>query len=425
MEDNTNSSGISGVGRPSWLILLIVFCLVAAPKVAFLVRSANSWELQTHNDEHRHLKYAENIWNHGVSGHDEGIPDDREPVLYPLYLAPFVGLIDFRPVPALWGQVAIWSAAGVLAFLIAGSLYGRVVAWATVGLFATYFPGMTYPSYFFTEAQALLLMMLSVYCVIRWEQAGSEPAGNRWAFTTGIMCALHALTRVIAFPLVLPAVAYIAWRKWRGGQAWVRPALLVGLGFLICYAPWVIRNQVVLGRPTVLLSKGDRAFSFGHRSAVFLAQGMSLEEARIKAKDLSIPTPTGVSNRLLAMGQRFQIMMGCNMRLGIPFPFAGRHFGNSRWSNWANYLWNACMFLGLFVACGIALVRRDEVLGFLILFPFGLVVLYSIVHAIPRYQALPYLLWCLPSAYGWVFLLGCATVRTNGWSPLKWQAGKA
>lgn len=415
------------MSKPIFPIIIFAVLLAAGPKAAFLVKNGLSWELQPHNDEYRHLAYAENLWKLGTFGREPGVADAWQEPLYPILLAPFVGLVSFRPIAILWLQVAFASFASVFVVLTAFRLGGSLAAILSAVLFATYLPMVSSPSYFLMETLAVFLFVATLWLFD--VSVTKETGGAAGGFLFGALNALHALTRFVAFPLIAASGLVLLTSSFGRTR---RHAVFFGwalLGFCVAYSPWVIRNYVSLDRLIVLSPKGDRAAGFAQACAEYVRAGHDLGTARELARERlfrgspSDASPAAGTSRFSVgyvrdSGQRLGIMLGVHPVLGLPFPFAGCHYGSSWASNWANYLWTATMFLGVLMASVQGLLRWDVRLLHTIVLPLALVVLYSLVHAIPRYQVVSYAAWTVPAGIGWAQTMAWGWQKLRGSWPL-------
>ena len=399
------------------ILLMISFSLLAfIPRAGFLARNANAWELESHNDEWRHLEYATNLVDTSTFGREAGVADAEQPPLYPLVLSPFVSMFGWRSITVLWFQILIVSAASGICSVIA-SWHGGLPAGIIAGTAATfYLPMVSYPAYFMTESISVLLFVLALLAFDVSFAAGSRTQAAKAAVANGSMLAMLALTRFAAFPLVLVSTTLILFRD---GFSLKKNAILVavlGVAFCTTYSPWVIRNAVVFQKMILLSPKGKDAAGFAFYCAMNIRNGENLGQARelarrkvaeLKSQGLS---PDHEVDRFSAdylanCFQRFRIMLGEHPVLGLPVPFGGVKYGQSLLVNWANYLWTLTMYAGLLVAVVVAVAERDVRLAHLILLPLALLTLYSLVHAIPRYQAVTFFTWSIPAGIGWACLL--------------------
>lgn len=200
-------------------------------------------------DAGHYFRYAQNLVTHGIYslgpvGSDPPAPDAVRSPGYPLFLAPFVRsdareatvLLRIHLVQALLGTLAIG-----LAFLAARGPCGDWGALAVATLVAASPHLVVMNSYVLSEALFAFLLAASVAL------AAHLGAGNRnaLAMAAGVFIGLAALTR--------PWLQYFVPVLWL--WAWLgRPpplnasrTLLLTLGFLLVFGPWVGRNLATLG----------------------------------------------------------------------------------------------------------------------------------------------------------------------------------
>jgi hypothetical protein len=71
---------------------------------------------------------------------------------------------------------------------------------------------------------------------------------------------IAALTNPSLLAFLPAAGLYPAWRLWRDRHSWFRPAAVAALVFVVCIAPWMIRNRAVFGE--WIFIRGNAAFEF-------------------------------------------------------------------------------------------------------------------------------------------------------------------
>jgi len=148
-------------------------------------------------------------------------------------------------VQALAGGLACIAILGLARRLygrLAGVLAGGVMA---VYPFVIYFTGET-----LTETFFIALMSTSFYLVMRVVQ---NP--TRWAVVCGgLTLGMGALCRPPAFMFVLAILVAAVWMRCKGSFAVSRSLLLCGIVATLIVTPWCVRNSVLFGRPTFLVS---------------------------------------------------------------------------------------------------------------------------------------------------------------------------
>ena len=171
-------------------------------------------------------------------------PTAFRPPLYPALLGVFswvtggsVGVGQL--VNVALGMVVVVLAA-VLGAHIAG-YRGGVAAGIAVGLYP---PILANDVVLLSEPLSLVLLLAMILLLVR-----DRPA---WA---GVACGLLVLTRPSAQLLVVVVAAWLVWRAgWRAGARFAAVTVIV-------VAPWIVRNWVIVGSPTVVTSNGFNVVS--------------------------------------------------------------------------------------------------------------------------------------------------------------------
>ena len=409
---------------PSVLAIATIAVATLLPRAAFVARKANSWKLATHNDEYRHLQYADNLWNSGTFGRKVGVADCEQPPVYPMALAPFVGWFGFRPVAFLWLQVAMCTVSAVLAFILARRVHSCPAGWIAAAMYATYLPTVSRPTYFVNETLSVLLMF---GCLLLSSRLIKGACRLTTAGAAGVLFALLALTRFATFPLILvTAVIVIVTGKYQ--RPAIATAFILVAAFTAAYSPWIVRNYIQFNDIIVLSPKGETTAAFSQLCAMYIDGGDGLGEAREKAKEVvaariredrldELKTSRLSLQYARHCWQRLRILFGAHPVLGLPFPFSGSHYGNSVYSNWANYLWTFVMLLGVLIAAVIAFHRHNVHLAHVVLVPLALICLYSLVHVIPRYQIVSFAAWSVPAGVGWASVVAGITSSPGSSNP--------
>ncbi len=175
---------------------------------------------------------------------------------------------SFTLLPVYWLFGHSYLAAR-LWFCLLSALTCTAIAWAAtysfgpaVALLAALglaiYPGHFYYSmHLLSEIPYTLWLALGVGCAVR---ALDRAGGRRYAFATGVCWALAALARpqiILAVPVAIVCVLCL-WRRRRAGQATVYA--LMAIGMMIALAPWLIRNNMVFGRPALSTLNGGYTF---------------------------------------------------------------------------------------------------------------------------------------------------------------------
>jgi len=235
-------------------------CLVAAIALRGAVTWLHADELTVDRDAY--LGIARGVAEaRGLCSPGSTAPTAFRPPLYPLLLG---------------GLMAAVSAGVAVAFV--NGLFGATTVWAThrigqqLGLDRTSLVAavlvavdpllLQYTAQPMTETACTGLVALMLLAMVSDEWQGSR---GEWA--VGALFGLLVLCRPTFWPLA--GLMVVAWsvERWRGsfvgkGNKRVRPACQRGLpwravvGTLLVVAPWVIRNQLVLGTPLLTTTHG-------------------------------------------------------------------------------------------------------------------------------------------------------------------------
>jgi len=151
--------------------------------------------------------------------------------------APFLRFLQFCELAAFFWLV--WWMADAAGGAAVGWL-GLAVAFGSAPLL------IRSVNYLMTEMTCLVLTAAAMAAAVRSVQAG---VGRLiWSGTAGVSLALSALTRP-AFLYLIPASALGALVFGRRRAVWPVLTMVAAAGLML--APWVVRNQVVLGRASV------------------------------------------------------------------------------------------------------------------------------------------------------------------------------
>ena len=166
-------------------------------------------------------------------------PTAFRPPLYPALLGAFYWVTGVHVGVGQLLNVALGAGVVVLAAMLGAQIAGYragVAAGIAVGVYP---PLLANDVVLLSEPLSLALLLAMILLLVR-----SRPA---WA---GVACGLLVLTRPSAQLLV---VVVAAWLVWRAG--W-RAAARFGVVTIVLVAPWVVRNWVLVGAPTIVTSNG-------------------------------------------------------------------------------------------------------------------------------------------------------------------------
>ena len=390
--------------------MVVIFLLDFSVKSLFIAFPESDFSY----DEKQYLSSAANIWSEHTFGESSGKPWALVPVLYPLLLSRFVAL--FGPVPhvALYAQAALSGVTACLVYTLARRLAGNWAGWCAGLFYACYVPLMLFPRRFLTETLAVFWIVWCLFVIDNLLRSTTARRQVVWAIVSGASFALMSLTRDISMPLIAVSLVLYLLCHWK---CWPRCLAASGAACLAVYSPWVVRNYCTFGRPIVLTSRqsvlgNDFAGDLNRRpyyTAELVRQGYSLQEAIAEYREMKAKGETPDPNLSRLSGKyashcvyRLGIMLGTHPCLRLPWPFAGHRVDSiaPRPLRGFSLLWHPALFLGVFMACARVLIRRDIRLLHTLALPMALLVLYSLVHAIPRYQVVCYAGLTIPTGVG-------------------------
>jgi len=242
-------------------LLLGLICLAAvAARVAYRIHAGGDdfWQ----NGYLFFYEYAKNIAA-GKGLWIEGGGYAMRPPVYPYFLA-LTYLLGGNYLLVVIPQAVFGAVTIACAFLIGRELFSQ-----RAGLMAAFFTAF-YP-YYVVHDTALqetslvtALAALSVYLLLLARRRRSR---GIW-LGAGAMLGLAVLTRTTMMPFALAALAWIAVFGEGQGTAKLPRASLVLLAFAVVVGAWLIRNDLVIGRP-VLTSEAGYQFWTAHNPETF------------------------------------------------------------------------------------------------------------------------------------------------------------
>ena len=167
--------------------------------------------------------------------------------VYPAYIAGLQLLVGEPLIQetARVGQALLSAVLALVLYAIGCRLHSSAAGLWAAGLFALDLRFIVEASSISTETLFSLMLMLTVLAYLQ-ARAHAKPA---WWMLAGVLAGLTALTRAVAqlLPFVLLAHVWLQRRPRVAG----RHQLLLLAGFAVAVAPWVARNWVVFGSPSI------------------------------------------------------------------------------------------------------------------------------------------------------------------------------
>jgi 4-amino-4-deoxy-L-arabinose transferase-like glycosyltransferase len=218
-----------------------IFLAAAVARVAYIVIFMRHYEMRS-DAQHYHL-IATSI------AHGQGFAADYpygfdhatafRPPLYPLLLGGGYFAFGNHIATAQVLNVLIGSTVVLLIAVIAARIAGRPAALVAAGIACVFPPLLENDAVPLSEPLGLLLLL-----VVTWALLAGRIA---WA---GLAAGLLVLTRPSA-QLLVPLLALVLWR-----QVGFRRAVAFLVTAIVVATPWVIRNDLVFGRPLIVTSNG-------------------------------------------------------------------------------------------------------------------------------------------------------------------------
>ncbi|HEX5614455.1 MAG TPA: hypothetical protein VFZ83_04820 [Acidimicrobiia bacterium] len=242
-------AAIVGVG----VVLRVVWCIVAARPPAGL------------HDPLFYRALAEGVAR-GNGYHFLAAPDDPTayyPVGYPASLVPGLWLLEHTPLPDSWftgliaAQNIVWQALAIVGVHVAARLVsGRAAAGLVAAAVVAWWPNLViHTALALTESLFLALLVGALVLSLRGPWDGSPVPATR-LLAIGALVGAATLVRPVSLPLV-PAflLAHLVARN--GWRPALRHTGIVAAGALVVVTPWLVRNAVVMGEPTLSTNTGD------------------------------------------------------------------------------------------------------------------------------------------------------------------------
>ena len=209
---------------------------------------------------------------------------------YPLLLAfvfmitgPSTGAVFFlNSIFALLGAWAVWK--------LTAENWGEKQALLAALIWSLYPYYVYYSAYAMTDMIHISLLPLIMLLILR--SASKTANGFASGLATGILFLIRS-TAVFLVPLQL--IWLFVKKRWRA-------ALMVMAGFILCCIPWVLRNQLVLGSPVLMPTKGSLNLWMRNNPSMLAIEGITIPgfiEERISRRDLlEYPQMDGIDTEL-------------------------------------------------------------------------------------------------------------------------------
>ncbi len=277
---NILSRAVVFLERRPWRRYAAVFLLGLILRVpVLLLVAADPSRAVPPGDAPGYLQLAVNLFGHGVFSQQTGppfFPDAYRTPGYPLFLALIFRTTGISVIAVAAAQSLLHALTGVIVFRFGEKEFSSVrtgvtgaLLWAVAPIPAV-FSGILLTEILFTAVFLLLLWLIST------------PSGLRVA-AGGIVLGIGILIRPIAlllWPALLPAVCRDSNVRRALGKCALFSATLAAV-----VAPWVYRNVLAFGKPTLAAVQGYNLLYYNAAGYIALRDGLSLIEARDAAAE--------------------------------------------------------------------------------------------------------------------------------------------
>jgi 4-amino-4-deoxy-L-arabinose transferase-like glycosyltransferase len=246
-------------------ILLLVFLVALIPRIAVSVIAphlpADHWDV-AHD-----VLIARNLAaGHGFAN-EPGHPTAYRYPLIPLILSAFFRVFGERYIPFLVFQSFAGALTAVILAWIGYNAAGKTLALLTGILVALNTELISFSRMMLTETLFSFLMSVVAMILIKVISTRRKQPAFFAVFLSGVLLGLAALCRPVALGWsILISAAFVIKGRHRIGTG-ILTALVFLSGSLLAVAPWVIRNQIVMGSPVLTTSGGITFWLFGHNDA--------------------------------------------------------------------------------------------------------------------------------------------------------------
>jgi 4-amino-4-deoxy-L-arabinose transferase-like glycosyltransferase len=228
-------------GRVSWKALALLATGAAAVRLVYLLAFARDYTPRSDANHYQAIAkaFAQGDGIAGIFPFTFQHPTAFRPPLYPALLGAVYWVTGVHVGVGQLVNVALGVVVVVLAALLGAHIAGYRAGIGAGIVVGVYPPLLANDVVLLSEPLGLALLLTMVLLLVRDRTA--------WA---GAVCGLLVLTRPSAQLLVVVVAAWLVWRT-----GW-RSAARFGALTIVVVAPWVVRNWVLVGTPTVVTSNG-------------------------------------------------------------------------------------------------------------------------------------------------------------------------
>ncbi len=242
-------------------ILVIVFLLALLPRIAITLVAPHP--PSAHWDVAHDVLIARSLAHGHGFANEPGHPTAYRYPLIPLILSLFFRLFGESYMPFLLFQSFLGALIAPIMARIGYKAGGRSIALLTGILVAFNTELISYSRMMLTETIFSFLMCLIALVLIKIINRKKLS----FFFLTGILVGLASLCRPVAIGWAVLISAVLLFKKKYRVRTRILVVLALAAGSLITIAPWLIRNQIVMGSPELTTSSGITFWLFGHNDA--------------------------------------------------------------------------------------------------------------------------------------------------------------
>jgi 4-amino-4-deoxy-L-arabinose transferase-like glycosyltransferase len=241
---------------------------------------------------------------------------------YPFFLAANIVLWGETPILIIFAQVIISCINILLTYKIGKMFFSNNIAILAALLLALNPESITHSFFLLTETLFTLCSLLGMFFLFKYNQSRQRQA----LFWAGIWLGMAILTRPLAlyYPLLILGVVWYIDRKQKASFA--KSAVVFSLACLALLVPWVVRNNMAVGVPTVSTISARNLYFYNALSYEASRDKLSKTELREKYEQ-------DVAQQLLQSGlpategneSKFESKLAREIILSDPFGYAISH----------------------------------------------------------------------------------------------------
>lgn len=264
--------------RSQILILLLIALILRL--TLFLIISAKNPARFFQPDSYGYWRIADNIVkNHAFSSSITGpfLPEHNRTPFYPLFISLF-RLFNLGERSVIFAQICLSVAICAIVIMITCKLtnFGLKPALVAGLLIAFDIPSIVISNSLLTETLFTFLLLIGLLFFISY----LESENLSWLFFSAVSLGLSTLSRPAALllPFILLLVFFL--QKYIINKRQIINMSLFLLIYILMLSPWLIRNEIIFGRPFLSTIGYDNLLYFQAAGIESVVKGIPLEDAR-------------------------------------------------------------------------------------------------------------------------------------------------